>query len=192
MAPRPGQDKSHAGEPHVVHKHDQSLSMQQRIDGLLESFRNNPASKRRWETETMQSTTCIAASPECGTMVYEIDIKGPFCTILGALHGGTASTILDQLTSFVLYMYAKPGFMENGTITRTLTVTCLRPVLAGTKLRVEAELVSIGKTMSNVNGFIKTNGWGRCALPVLMTRSFYHRSRSYEFFLARITNQFST
>jgi acyl-coenzyme A thioesterase 13 len=139
-----------------AHTLDQSLSAKQRIDGILESFRTNSAYKSRWDTDIMQSTTCIAASLEGGTIVYEIDIRDSFCTIFGTLHGGAASTILDQLTSLVLHMYEKPGFMENGAVTRTLTVTCLRPVMAGTKLRVETELVSIGKTMGNVKGVIKT------------------------------------
>ena len=46
--------------------------------------------------------------------------------------------------------------MQYGTVTRTLTVTCMRPVMAGAKVRLEAELVSIGKTMGNVKGVIKT------------------------------------
>ena len=35
-------------------------------------------------------------------------------------------------------------------------VTCLRPVMAGTKVRVETKLISIGRTMGNVRGEIKT------------------------------------
>ena len=46
--------------------------------------------------------------------------------------------------------------MQCGTVTRTLTVTCIRQVMAGAKVRLEAELVSIGKTMGNVKGVIKT------------------------------------
>lgn len=156
MAPRSQPDNSSTREQHEVYKFDPSFSAQQRIDAALEKFRGNAAYQSRWETEIMQKTKCIAASVERGTIVYEIDITDSFCTILGYLHGGAASTILDQLTSFVLHMYTKPGFIENGTVTRTLTVTCLRPVTAGTKLRVEAELVSIGKSMGNVKGAIKT------------------------------------
>jgi len=139
-----------------VYKVDTSLSVQQRIDAFFESYRSDPFYKDRWESKIMQRATCISTSPERGTIVYEIDIDPAFCTVFGNLHGGAASTILDQLTSLVLHMYTKPGYIENGTVTRTLTVTCLRPVMAGTKVRVEAELISMGKTMGNVRGEIKT------------------------------------
>ena len=46
--------------------------------------------------------------------------------------------------------------MQYGTVTRTLTVTCPRPVMSRTKVRLEDELVSLGKTVGNVRGVIKT------------------------------------
>jgi acyl-coenzyme A thioesterase PaaI-like protein len=124
--------------------------------------------------QIMQNTTYVAASTEQGTVVYEIDIKDSFCITLGPIHSGAVSTILDRLMSFGLYMYAKPGFMKNDTLTRTLTVTCLRPVLAGTKLRVEAELVSIGKTMGNVKGFYPRRWMRRHARLVDLSAHKYH------------------
>jgi acyl-coenzyme A thioesterase 13 len=162
MAPPSKQNSSSPRETPEAYKVDESLSMKERMDTVLESFRNNPACQGKWETQIMQNTTCVAASARQGTVVYEIDIQDSFCTLQGHLHGGAASTILDQLTSFVLHMYAKPGFMENGAVTRTLTVTCLRPVVAGTKLRVEAELASIGRTMGNVKGLLKTMDGKTC------------------------------
>ena len=155
MAPRTRlPDPSAKGRP--IYNIDTSLSVQQRIDAFFERFRNDPFYKDGWESKIMQRTTCISASFEQGTIAFEIDIDPPLCSVFGNLHGGAASTILDQLTSIVLHMYTKPGYLENGTVTRTLTVTCLRPVMAGTKVRVDTELISIVRTMGNVRGEIKT------------------------------------
>jgi acyl-coenzyme A thioesterase 13 len=155
MAPRT-QLPDFSAKERPIFNTDASLSVQQRVDAFFESFRNDPFYKDGWESKIMQRTTCISTSLERGTIVYEIDIDPPLCSVFGNLHGGAASTILDQLTSIVLHMYTKPGYLENGAVTRTLTVTCLRPVMAGTKVRVETELISIGKTMGNVKGEIKT------------------------------------
>ena len=158
MAPGTRPDSSAKERPvsNPVYRDDTSLSARQRIDAFFESFRNDPLYKDGWESKIMQRTTCVSISPERGTIEYEIDIDPSFCTVFGNLHGGAASTILDQLTSLVFHMYTKPGYIENGTVTRTLTVTCLRPIKAGTKVRVEAGLVNIGKAMGNVRGEIKT------------------------------------
>jgi hypothetical protein len=91
MASRSELDRVNALLFHNVDEPDQALSQQRRIDGFIENFNNNSEYKGRWETEIMQSTRCIAASPEHGTIVYEINIGDSLCTIMGNLHGGAAS-----------------------------------------------------------------------------------------------------
>ena len=78
MAPGANLPDSSAKERLVsnpVYKVDTSHSVQQRIEAFFESFRNDPSYKDGWESKIMQRATCISASPERGTMVYEIDVN---------------------------------------------------------------------------------------------------------------------
>ena len=77
------------------------------------------------------------------------------CNLGGQLHGGAASTILDNLTSTVTHLVARKGFLDKGSVSRTLNLTFLRPVPLGTKCRVEADLMSAGRTLAHVRGVIR-------------------------------------
>ena len=99
MAPPSSDGSPDAADPLNVYKVMRDRPVKERVQWFLNSFRTNPAYGGRWETEILQNTTCLAADAEAGTLVFEVDIKDSFCTILGNLHGGAASTILDQLST---------------------------------------------------------------------------------------------
>lgn len=86
-------------------------------------------------------------------MIFTLPILPAFCNVRQTLHGGCASTILDNLTSVAVIALADA---EHVSVSRTLTVTFLRPVAQGTTVTVEAELVSVGRTMVNLKGLIRT------------------------------------
>ena len=96
------------------------------------------------------------------TAVFALTIEPYMCNVGGNLHGGCASTILDNLTSTVLHLGAREGFLDHGSVSRTLTVTFLRPVPLGMQCTVEAELVSAGRTLAHVRGVIRDAAGKAC------------------------------
>jgi acyl-coenzyme A thioesterase 13 len=125
------------------------------------------ASKEAWDGRLMRECCkLISASAETASVVYEVTIEHFLCNVGKTLHGGAAATILDHLTSTALFTISKPGFLDRGMFTRTLTVTYLRPVPMGTKAIVEAEVVSAGRTLANVRGVIKTPDGRPCVTCV--------------------------
>jgi acyl-coenzyme A thioesterase 13 len=67
---------------------------------------------------------------------------------LGNLHGGCSATLVDILTSTILVGVGKPGVFGYGGVSRGLRLTYLRPVPAGTNIRLICEVVQIGKRMA--------------------------------------------
>ncbi len=109
-----------------------------------------------WASRTMSECTFISCSPTANTIILELTIQ-PFLGNMGSnLHGGAASTILDNATSTALHVLAKHDAGNFGAVSRTLTITYLRPVPVGTRVRVESEVVTHGKTMANIRGAIRT------------------------------------
>jgi len=64
--------------------------------------------------------------------------------------------VLDNLTSTSFLTIAKEGFMDGGHVSRTITMTYLRPVPAGTKVRLVCTAVSGGKRLVHCTGRIET------------------------------------
>ena len=153
-------------KPDVYLAPDLSMPPKERIEALISSLIADD-DYDGWDKRYL-SEVCelISASAETGTTVYEVTIAPFLCNKRGDLHGGAASTILDNLTSTALLTIAKPGFLDGGQVTRTLTVTFLRPIPQGTKVRVECRVVSAGRRLANVYGVIKTMDGKECVTCV--------------------------
>lgn len=54
--------------------------------------------------------------------VFEVGIHPYLCNVDGTLHGGAASTILDNLPGEALHVAAQKGWIDYGSVSRTLTV----------------------------------------------------------------------
>lgn len=148
-------DIKHGRDPKYF-RPDFCLSAEDRVRTLAAAYIEN-ASKEAWDGRLMRECCkLISASAESASVVYEVTIDHFLCNVGKTLHGGAAATILDHLTSTALFTISKPGFLDRGMFSRTLTVTFLRPVPMGTRAIVEAEVVSAGTTLANVRGVIKT------------------------------------
>lgn len=101
-------------------------------------------------------TTLISA--EVGRTEWEMEINDAHCNKSGNLHGGMACIILDNLTSTALLTLAKPGFLDAGHVSRTITMSYLRPVPHGSKVKIVCEAVAAGKTTANLRGEIYVDG----------------------------------
>jgi acyl-coenzyme A thioesterase 13 len=101
----------------------------------------------------LSHTVLLSASAATQSTVYSFTVVPALCNKAGNLHGGAAATVLDNLTSSALLTIARPGFLDAGHVSRTLTVTYLRPVPPGV-YRVESEVVSAGRSLAHVRGRI--------------------------------------
>nr|XP_001399449.2 thioesterase family protein [Aspergillus niger CBS 513.88] len=79
---------------------------------------------------------------------YLLKVIPKQCNYLQNLHGGCAATLIDILSSTLLIALSKPGLYSYGGVSRNLKTTYIRPVPAGTEIRVVCELVHMGKRMA--------------------------------------------
>jgi acyl-coenzyme A thioesterase 13 len=85
---------------------------------------------------------------------WSLTIGEKLCNKSGNLHGGAAATILDNLTSTALVTIAREGFLDGGHVSRTITMTYLRPLPMGSKVTVENEVFAAGRNTANIVGKI--------------------------------------
>jgi acyl-coenzyme A thioesterase 13 len=143
-------------KPHFkIPVHSSDSSPEDRVRTVIATFADDP-NYRGFDTEGLQTVKCVAASPETKTVAFEMTITPILCNKNRVLHGGAAAMLLDMLTSTILGMLSKPGYLDKGHVSRTLTTTYLRPVPMGAKVKVECHAVAIGRSMANLSGVIKT------------------------------------
>jgi len=85
---------------------------------------------------------------------WSLEIGSELCNKGGNLHGGAAATLLDNLTSTALVTIAKEGFLDGGHVSRTITMSYLRPVPMHAKVTVECEVAAAGRNTANLVGKI--------------------------------------
>lgn len=86
---------------------------------------------------------------------YLLTATPELCNRLGNLHGGCATTIIDNLSSTVLLAAGRPGFYSAGGVSRNLNLTYLRPVPVGTEIRIVCEVVNMGRKLALLKGEIR-------------------------------------
>jgi len=63
------------------------------------------------------------------------------------MHGGAVALLIDMTTTLAVSPLSKEGFWHFGGVTRTLGLTCLRPVPGGERVLVECVVRGIGKRL---------------------------------------------
>lgn len=63
------------------------------------------------------------------------------------LHGGAAAMIVDMCTTAAQAPVARPGYWVFGGVSRTLSVTYLRPMPKGTEILIACEVMQVGKAL---------------------------------------------
>ena len=133
---------------------DPSLSLEERMRALLLYLVEDPQSMDFCTTGS-GGVELLSANQDTKSVYYMFTVVPKLCNKTGFLHGGAASTLLDTLTSTALLTIAKPGYWETLGVSRTLTVTFLRPLPQGTKVFVDCEVVAVGKSMANLKGTMR-------------------------------------
>ena len=70
------------------------------------------------------------------------------------MHGGAQALLVDMCTTMAVAPLSSEEFWHFGGLTRTLNVTCLKPVPGGEVVYVDCEVKGIGKRLgesSSVN-----------------------------------------
>ncbi|KAF2762985.1 Thioesterase/thiol ester dehydrase-isomerase [Pseudovirgaria hyperparasitica] len=108
----------------------------------------------------MRNLTLLTASvsptdPTLSTLTFSLYVHPTLCNGMGNLHGGMVATIFDICTSFCVYPVCREGFWDGGHVSRTLNCVYLRPAPAGEEVKVEAEIVHLGKTQAFFRGVMR-------------------------------------
>ena len=136
---------------------DHSLGSEDRVKALLQDLSKDP-DYFGWDVKSTQCVKFVSAGLDSkgnGLCKFELKVPPGLCNKTGVLHGGAACTLLDTLTSMPLQVMAKPGFLDTGHVSRTITMSYLRPVPAGMTVTVECEVLAVGKSTANVVARLK-------------------------------------
>ena len=145
----------------AYHRPEQGQTLEDHVRAFLALFQD--PNYGGFDATCMRDVKFVAASAEKQSTEFELTITSALCNMNGILHGGAAATILDMLTSTALFHAVRPGILEAGHVSRTITMTYLRPVPEGTKVLVEASIVGLSNRLANLEGKIKTLDGKVCA-----------------------------
>lgn len=127
---------------------DISKSFEERLRAYLNICKHPEYSC--YDAAAMRNVDFVSAS--VGRTEFAFTVTDDMCNVNGTLHGGCAATMLDCLTSTPGMTIAKPGFLEEGTMSRTLSCTYLRALRPGDKVKVVCEVMHAGKTLAHFRG----------------------------------------
>lgn len=150
-----------------------SLSLADRVQALFKSLTQDP-DYQGWDTSILKNVQCDHVEP--GKIIFSTTVTPAMCNKAGNLHGGCATTLLDNLSSFTFATWAKEGFLDTGSVSRTLNVTLLRPIPMGAKVRVVCEAVSAGRTLAHCKGQIELDN-GKVAVTCIHDKAIIHRPK---------------
>ncbi|KAL1992123.1 hypothetical protein VTN49DRAFT_4155 [Thermomyces lanuginosus] len=90
-------------------------------------------------------------------VTYRLTVEPSMTNLLGNLHGGCAATLIDNLSTTILWGVSSPGLFESGGVSRNLNLTYLRPVPVGADIRIICEVVQLGKRLALLRSEIRLN-----------------------------------
>lgn len=67
------------------------------------------------------------------------------------MHGGAQALLVDMVTTMAVAPLSTEEFWHFGGLTRTLNVTCLKPVPGGDVVYADCEVRGIGKRLGMLN-----------------------------------------
>ncbi len=94
------------------------------------------------------------------TAVFEMKAAPLFANRMGNMHGGAVAMVFDMCTTMTAAPLARKDFWWFGGVSRTLTITYLRPVRKNTELLIECEILQQGKRLSTIRGNMRDKKTG--------------------------------
>ncbi|KAF2159417.1 hypothetical protein M409DRAFT_30167 [Zasmidium cellare ATCC 36951] len=131
----------------------------ERIQAYIDTYRNDEEYEG-FESTLMKSLHIISASvslpnpnpPQASstlaTTTFALPVVPALCNPMGNMHGGAVATLADMATTMATAPLSQRGFWEFGGVSRTLSVTYLKPVKVGGVVEVVCEVRSIGRRLS--------------------------------------------
>ncbi|KAK3991312.1 HotDog domain-containing protein [Cladorrhinum sp. PSN332] len=103
------------------------------------------------------TSTSLPSSPSSATAscTFTFTIHPQHTNRLGNLHGGAIATLFDFCTSCALSLISRPGFWHYLGVSRTLNTTYLRPAVGGSTVKIECEIIQIGKRICTLRGTMR-------------------------------------
>ncbi|KAK2807956.1 hypothetical protein FQN50_005198 [Emmonsiellopsis sp. PD_5] len=144
----------------------------ERVQAFLDGASSRPSTDG-WDTSCMKEIKLVSVDE--GIVEFEFTVTQQMCNPLNILHGGCASTILDVLTSTAVFTVPDKAELVQ-TLSRTLTMTFLRPVLVDTTVRVVAKLVQVGRSFIHCTGEILTLD-GKVCVSCTHDKGVWNRSK---------------
>lgn len=143
--------------PDVYQSPDVTAPIRDRVEALTKAIAHDP-NYCGPDTVAHRAGDITLTKAEPGRTEWTMNITLEHCNKSKNLHGGCACTVLDNLTSTALLTLAKPGFLDAGHVSRTITMSYLRPVPLGSKVEIICEAVQAGRNTANLRGEIRLNG----------------------------------
>lgn len=134
---------------------DFNLSIPERIQAYLHSC-TDTTKYEGFETLPLQQVEYLSHSVALRQVVYRLRVPKPMCNKDLRLHGGAASTLLDNLSSTALFTIARPAFWDNMGVSRSLHVLFYRAVPAGSEVQVICSVISAGRKMASLRAEMRT------------------------------------
>lgn len=144
---------------------DPSRPIEERLQELLNDLADGSGSTG-FDVTRLAEVELLSASEERQSIGYAFRVHPSLCNRSGTLHGGAASTLFDTLTSTALLTLGRLGKWETLGVSRTLSVTFMRPMSMNTKVFLECEVVAAGKKMANLRGTMRSPEGKICAMCI--------------------------
>lgn len=138
---------------------DFNLTIPQRMQAYFRSCTDTDQYEG-FETHPLQQVTFVSHSEALQQVVYQLVVPKSLCNKDAQLHGGAATTLLDNLSSTALFTTARPGHWENMGVSRSLYVVFHRAVPAGTKVQVICSVATAGRSMASLRAEMRTEDQG--------------------------------
>lgn len=94
-------------------------------------------------------------------VVFELEIVPGLCNSMGNCHGGAVAMLADNTTTAAAAPVAREGFWVFGGVSRTLSITYLRPLPQGSTVVIENMVRSVGKTLSTIQCVMRDKATGK-------------------------------
>ncbi|SMR64193.1 unnamed protein product [Zymoseptoria tritici ST99CH_3D1] len=105
--------------------------------------------------ENVKLKQVTRTGPNSSAVVFTFVVDRYYCNVSGNLHGGAQATIYDMLTGMSIQGIGRRDFWMNGGVSRSLSVTYLRPAPEGTLLECDVELMHAGKSLALMRGVMR-------------------------------------
>ncbi|MCJ1294360.1 hypothetical protein MMC34_005918 [Xylographa carneopallida] len=137
-----------AGNAQAIQKANESLA------AFDERYRDLRKDEPQFDIDVMRRAKVVDATM-AGTLTIDIDLGHEYTNGANNLHGAAVALLFDQFTTvvFSILLPADAPFPPGG-VTRALNLTYLRPIRLPATVRVHAEVVQHGRSVSLAKGSI--------------------------------------